>query len=96
MFDLTLLLNFIFLRSKQYIDLVISDVTMPEITGDALARYIREMTPEMPVILCSGYSDRISHETAQALGVNAFLRKPISREDLVCVVRSVLDEERWI
>ena len=78
------------------IDLVISDVTMPEITGDALARNIRVTKPEMPVILCTGYSDKISHETAKALGINAFLRKPIAREDLICAVRSVLDGERWI
>jgi PAS domain S-box-containing protein len=78
------------------IDLVISDVTMPEITGDALARKIREIKPEMPVILCTGYSDKISQETAQALRINAFLRKPIARKDLICAVRSVLDGDRLI
>jgi PAS domain S-box-containing protein len=85
-----------FTQHPHDIDLVISDVTMPEITGDVLARFIRQIKPEMPVILCSGYSDSLSYETVQALGVNAFLRKPISREDLICTVRSVLDGERWI
>ncbi|MGD9365376.1 MAG: response regulator [Desulfobacteraceae bacterium] len=85
-----------FARHPHDIDLVISDVTMPEITGDALSRYIREIEPEMPVILCTGYSDKISHETAQALSINAFLRKPIARADLIWAVRSVLDGERLI
>lgn len=85
-----------FAQHPHDIDLVISDVAMPVITGDALVRSIREIRPAIPVILCSGFSGRISHETVQALDINAFLRKPISREDLICAVRSVLDGERLI
>jgi signal transduction histidine kinase/ActR/RegA family two-component response regulator len=78
------------------IDLVVSDVAMPGITIDALVRNFREIKPELPVILCTGFSDRISQEAARNFGVNAYLRKPITRENLIFSVRSVLDGERLI
>ncbi len=85
-----------FARNAYKIDLVVSDVAMPEITGDTLTRQIKEIRPDLPVILCTGYSDRLSPETVQNIGVNAFLRKPISREDLICAVRSTLDGKQLI
>ena len=84
-----------FAQHAHGIDLVVSDVTMPNITGDILVHFFRRIKPEIPVILCTGYSDRISHENAQILGINAFLRKPIAREDLIYAVRLVLDG-KWL
>jgi CheY-like chemotaxis protein len=83
-------------KQTHEIDLIISDVGLPGITVDALVRYFREIKPKLPVMLCTGFSNRISQEAARALGVNAFLRKPISRENLIFTVRSVLDGERLI
>ncbi len=83
------------------VDLVVSDVTMPGIncqsgscvSGDKLVLFAREVNPKIPVILCTGYSDRITPEVARELGVSAFLRKPIAKVDLVSAVKSVLDGE---
>ena len=80
-----------FSRAPDRFDLVITDMTMPNLTGDKLARRIREIRPEIPVIICTGFSDRISPETAEAEGVTACLIKPIPRADLARAVRRALD-----
>ncbi len=72
-------------------DLVISDMAMPNMTGDQLAREITAIRPDMPVIVCSGYSDRMNGDKADALGVKAFLMKPIVKSNLAQTVRRVLN-----
>ena len=72
-------------------DLVISDMTMPKMTGDELARHIRAIRPEIPIILCSGFSEKIQGQAVDALGINAVLMKPIIYADLANSVRQVLD-----
>lgn len=75
---------------KQY-DLVISDMTMPGLAGDQLAREILSIRPDLPVILCTGYSDRIDKNRAQSLGVRALVMKPFTCDELTRVVRKTLD-----
>jgi len=72
-------------------DLVISDMTMPNMTGDRLALELLQIRPDLPVILCTGYSKRISEDTAVKIGVKAFIYKPIVKKDLAAAVRRVLD-----
>lgn len=72
-------------------DLVISDLTMPDLTGDILAAELMRIRPDIPVILCSGYSKKISDETASGIGIKAFAYKPIVKVDLAKMVRKVLD-----
>jgi len=72
-------------------DLVITDQTMPHMTGDILARKIMDIRPDIPVILCTGYSERISEEKVKALGIKALIMKPFKRQELAETVRSVLD-----
>ena len=72
-------------------DLVISDVTMPNMTGDKLAVELMKIRPDIPVILCTGYSKKISDETAAHIGIKAFAFKPIVKADLAKTVRDVLD-----
>ena len=72
-------------------DLVISDVTMPNITGDELAKKFLRMRPEIPIILCSGFSERITEEKAKEIGARDFFMKPIMINDLVNAVRKLLD-----
>ena len=81
----------VFGKAPDQFDLVITDMTMPNLTGDKLARRIREIRPEIPVIICTGFSDRISPETADAAGVTACLTKPIPRADLARAVRRALN-----
>ncbi len=72
-------------------DLVITDMTMPNMTGDKLTLELIKIRPDIPVILCTGYSKKISEETASKMGVTAFAYKPIFKADLAKMVRKTLD-----
>jgi CheY-like chemotaxis protein len=65
---------------------------MPELTGDRLAEEIMKIRPDIPVILCTGYSERIDHDRARALGISTLVEKPIEKRELARVLRKVLDE----
>jgi two-component system cell cycle sensor histidine kinase/response regulator CckA len=72
-------------------DLVITDMTMPNMTGDKLAIELMKIRPDIPVILCTGYSKKISDEIAAEIGIKAFAYKPVVKVDLAKTVRKVLD-----
>lgn len=72
-------------------DLVISDVTMPKMAGDQLAQHLMEIRPNIPIILCTGYSKRLSKDDALKIGIKALAHKPLVKEDLAKTVREVLD-----
>ena len=72
-------------------DLVIADATMPKMRGDELAQELIGIRPDIPIILCTGYSDRISEEQAKAAGVQEVLMKPIDVRETAKTVRRVLD-----
>ncbi len=72
-------------------DLVITDMTMPQMTGVELIREILNYKPDQPVILCTGFSEKIDLEKARALGVRGFLMKPVVLQELAALVRKVLD-----
>ena len=74
-------------------DLVITDMTIPHMTGDKLAQEMIKIRPDIPVILCTGYSKKISEEKARRLGIRAFVMKPISSRVMAETVRKVLDEK---
>ena len=74
-------------------DLVITDQTMPNLTGANLAAEIFKIRPKMPLILCTGYSSVVSEESALAMGIKAYLTKPIERKTLAQTVRRLLDED---
>ena len=75
-------------------DLVITDMTMPNMTGDKLATELMRIRSNIPIILCTGYSKKISEEIASKLGIRAFAYKPIVKADLAKTIRKVLDEDR--
>ena len=75
------------------IDLVITDMTMPGITGSELAVSVLARNPDMPIILCTGYSEVIDAETALELGIRAFVTKPVDNRQLACTIRNVLDAD---
>jgi CheY-like chemotaxis protein len=75
-------------------DLLITDMTMPELTGDELAARALKLCPDLPVIICTGYSERIDKERAAAIGARALLLKPLSLHKLATTVRRVLDVPR--
>ncbi len=81
----------LFQNAPYRFDLVITDVTMPNITGDVLARRMRKIRSDIPIIVCSGYSERISEKQAAELGVSCILNKPFLLKDLAASVRAALD-----
>ncbi|MFP4477131.1 MAG: PAS domain S-box protein [Desulfatibacillaceae bacterium] len=81
-----------FSRNPDAFDLVITDQTMPGITGDELAVEMMAIRPELPVILCSGYSASISEKEALESGIRAYVMKPFVFTDFVELMRRVLDE----
>ncbi len=72
-------------------DLVITDQTMPMLTGAELSQAIMQIKPDMPVILCTGFSSVISEEAALAMGIKKYIRKPVHRKMLAQVIRKVLN-----
>jgi len=73
-------------------DIVVTDQTMPEMTGSELAVELLKIRPDIPVILLSGYSKKISEEGVKELGIREFLYKPFDGKTLVRSIRKVLDE----
>ncbi|MBU0942815.1 MAG: transporter substrate-binding domain-containing protein [Proteobacteria bacterium] len=73
-------------------DLVITDQTMPDMTGTALSRRLLQIRPDLPIILCTGYSSTVSETEAKCYGIKEFVYKPISINHLGRLIRKVLDE----
>jgi len=76
-------------------DLVITDMTMPHMTGDKLARELMKIRPDIPVILCTGHSKLVSEAKAKDMGIRAFVMKPILKRTLAEAVRKALDIGPW-
>ncbi|MCE5265346.1 MAG: PAS domain S-box protein [Deltaproteobacteria bacterium] len=74
-------------------DLVITDLTMPNLTGVELAQELLSIRPDLPVILCSGFSETVTPQTARSLGIREFVMKPVALDTLAKTVRRTLDEE---
>lgn len=75
-------------------DLIITDMTMPKMTGRRLAERVRQIPSDIPFIICSGYSSMIDEETAKDSGIAAYLMKPVSMKELGETVRNVLDSHK--
>jgi CheY-like chemotaxis protein len=82
----------VFRRSPQDFDLIISDKTMPGMTGFDLARAVKQIRADVPVILCSGYSNEVERQKALGMGISRLVLKPLSMDELANAVRAVLDE----
>jgi CheY-like chemotaxis protein len=80
----------IFEAQPQAFDLVITDQTMPAMTGSDLAHRMLQIRPDLPIILCTGYSSLISEEKAMAMGIKGFALKPLAKKDIAALIRKVL------
>jgi CheY-like chemotaxis protein len=83
-----------FRRNPREFDLLITDMTMPRLTGDKLAVEVMRIRPDMPVILCTGFSDRIEEGRALEMGIRAFVKKPITVADVAGKIRMALDPKK--
>jgi CheY-like chemotaxis protein len=84
----------LFRAKPDQFDLVITDMTMPNMTGDKLAVELMRIRPDIPVILCTGFSERITKEKAESIGIREFLLKPLVMNDLARVIHRVIDQNK--
>jgi CheY-like chemotaxis protein len=84
----------IFRADPEGFDLVITDMAMPNMSGDELASEIVKIRPGIPILLCTGFSEKLPEEKATAMGIRGFLMKPIVRKDLSNMIRGVLDTKK--
>ena len=75
-------------------DLVLTDMTMPDMTGDKFSRKLMEIRPDIPIILSTGYSETIDAAKARDIGIRAFVLKPLMLKQLAQTIRQVLDGAR--
>jgi PAS domain S-box-containing protein len=80
----------VFLQTPQSFDLVITDQTMPHMSGETLVRALRRIRPDIPIILCTGYSSSMDAKKARAQGIEAFLMKPLSIDTLAPTIQRLL------
>jgi signal transduction histidine kinase/DNA-binding response OmpR family regulator len=83
-----------FSRNPNNFDLLVTDMTMPNLTGLEICRMFLEIRPDLPVILCSGLSENIGEETIEKLGIRKLLKKPITFQEYSHSVRQVLDDAK--
>ncbi|MGD9157889.1 MAG: ATP-binding protein, partial [Desulfobacteraceae bacterium] len=79
-----------FKAAPGHFDIVITDQTMPKMTGAQLAKEFIAIRPDIPIILCTGFSDVISEEEAKSIGIREFIMKPIVISEIACKVRELL------
>ena len=82
----------LFAANAEGFDLVITDQTMPNLTGEELICKIKKIHPDIPTILCTGYSTRIDEDKATDLGISAFMMKPVDLPQLLQTIRNVLEQ----
>lgn len=83
----------IFRSQPDIFDLIVTDQTMPEMTGEQLASELMKTRPDIPINLCTGYSSKVDEEKAKLLGISAFIMKPIGYTKLAKTIRKVLDSK---
>lgn len=81
-------------EDPQQFDLIVSDQTMPGLSGSELAKAVLEIAPAIPIIICTGHSSVTSAEEAYAMGIKRYLLKPVQGDTLARTVRVVLDEQK--
>lgn len=82
----------LFCRNPESFDLVITDTTMPNMTGIELSRELLAVRPDIPIIVCSGFSELISAEIASEMGIQAYIMKPFIRQEMADTIRKVLSK----
>lgn len=80
-----------FRNGPDMFDLIITDMTMPDMTGEELARNVLKVRPDMKIILSTGFSELINEEKAGAIGIKGYIMKPVAMDDMAIKVRNVLD-----
>jgi len=80
-----------FEKESDKFDLVITDQTMPHMTGVDLAHKLISVRPDIPIVLCTGFSEKVNADSARAMGIRAFLMKPFTIQEIARTIRSALN-----
>jgi CheY-like chemotaxis protein len=80
----------LFRTNPNRFDLIITDIVMPNMSGDKLAQKILELRNDIPIVLCTGYSEKFTRQNASEMGIRSFLMKPLVMKDLADTVRQAL------
>ncbi len=84
----------VFRSNPDQFDLVVTDMTMPHMGGDVLIKEILKIRSDMPIILCTGFSEKISNGFLSELGIRKYFEKPVGKYELSIAVRRLLDEKK--
>lgn len=84
----------LFYKNPEAFDLLITDMTMPQMTGEDLALAILKRRPAMPIILCTGFSEKMDEKRAIKMGIRKYIEKPVNKMDLALAIREVLDSSQ--
>ena len=82
----------LFQSNSHGFDLIITDMTMPHMTGTKFSEKIKEISSDIPIIICTGHSSLIDEETAEQLGIAAYLMKPVSMSEISKTIRKIMDK----
>jgi PAS domain S-box-containing protein len=85
----------LFQHNPDAFDLVITDMTMPILTGDRMATEMLKQRPDLAVILCTGYNKKITAETAASIGIRSLIMKPFSKREVLALARGILDGRKY-
>ena len=80
----------VFTQNSDQFDLVITDETMPGMSGLEMAEKMLVLRPELPIILCTGFSNYASVDTAEKIGINRLLNKPVSMSELMLTIQKAI------
>ncbi|WP_155312227.1 PAS domain-containing sensor histidine kinase [Desulfosarcina ovata] len=80
-----------FISHSHDFDVLITDMNMPAMCGDELAERVLSLNPNIPIIICTGFSDNLDEKDAEKIGIKAYLRKPITERELATCIRDVLN-----
>lgn len=81
----------LFRRSPESFDLVITDMTMPSMTGSDLAKEMISIRPDIPILIATGFSETVTPEKIASAGIKGYIRKPVSVAEMAKTIRQVLD-----
>jgi CheY-like chemotaxis protein len=84
----------IFRAGPDQFDLVITDMAMPKLSGDKLAAELIRIRPDIPILLCTGFSEALTEERIKSLGIRGLVLKPIIMKDLALKIRKILDGDK--
>jgi len=82
-----------FQQDPRRFDAVITDQTMPTLVGSELARRLLDIRPDLPIILCSGYTEMVNADSVASIGIRKFIMKPVAGKALAVILQSLLHPE---